>query len=421
MVTDAPPVLEALSPANSAVETPFSGRLSNPVYRVPEQPSGYSVTVYSLTDLVFQQLLQNKGELWQDWQQLWVRLNPRERDCSSHPAWLTAWLTHFGQRGQDVRLFVVRQGSRLVSVVPMEVVWNNRRWLLPQCHLVARADSPLEGGSLAVRESDRSGTLKAILDCPLFPRDTRATNGNCIFPQFLRFEQVDGTHHLRSETNLPIEEEPVRPRAEMRVPANFAELTPRLSTSLRKSLKRGKSKMAIGESKIDNCHGADLHWGLNRLATLESNSWKGEQRTDLLADRPLYQFFGSVLDNLPASGSAVVRVLTFQGRDVAAQLGLRFGATLHLHKIGYDQEVHMLSPGSVLMADTLTDYAVREGIEAVNLVTYQSWNDAWGPELKPTFMVDVFPSGLRGSLAALRAVRVKTRIKRLLHHWNALR
>ena len=383
------------------------------------------VRALRLGEAEFDELLTGSGDLWRKWNVLWSQLQPHERDFCSHPVWLAAWLRQWIKPDvDDVRLFVVEQDNRLLAAIPLEVVWVQGVLRRPACTLVAPADSPLEGGSLAVRESDRTAVLSALLECWLDPPSAgkKSPLGAKVRPLFVRFEQVDGTHHLRSESVLSVEIEPSRPRAVLSVPACRIELDSRLRTNLRKSLKRGKSKLAkSGTTSICEFRGEKLVEGLERLAQLEAKSWKGEVGTDLATDKAMHRFFRDVLQGLGDSGAAIVRVLQIEGRDIAAQLVLKFEDTLYVHKIAYDGDAAIFCPGNILLEETLTEFAHQNGIKAVNLVTYQPWNDNWNPELRSTYMVDLFPAGLRGSLAALGAVSMKSRLKRVLHRWNEAR
>ena len=355
------------------------------------------------TDLVAQ-----RGLLWSEWCELWNSLGPSERDPATHPAWQTAWLATHHDPERDLRVFVCRDANRLLSVVPLEVVASGGQ----QPSLLAPADVPLEGASLATRRDTTPSVLELLLSTPI-------DDGPA--PLMLEFARVDESLTLLEQGGPGCRIEQNGERSVIPIPENEADLWDRLGSNLRGNLRKAHNKWKrYPDARVDGLAAPEeIRSALDRLAEADARSWKAEHGTDLASDQPIRDFFAAALPQLASEGRSLAHVLFADGRDIGAQLSVKFGDELLVHKIAFDAEYKDCAPGNLLLKSVL-EYAPQHGIRRVNLVTSLPWHQRWKPTPAATYRVQVFPVGFRGSLTRLRAVSARDRLRNWSLHLGLL-
>lgn len=386
-----------------ALPGPFDRGTAAPADRADQVAnSAASVEIIGPTSSAWADLIAQRGRLWREWCDLWNSLAVSERDPATHPAWLTAWLAAHSESDRDVRVFVCRDAAQFLAVVPLEVVDRGGR----RTRLRAPADVPLEGASLAVRKGGLSPVLAALLRTPIDGGQQ---------PQMLEFECVDESHHLLQQRTLSCRIEQAGARSVIEIPEGEADPMERFGSNLRGNLRKARNKLQRhADARIDELTTpAEVAAAIERLAEVESRSWKAEGGTDFASDQRTRAFFATALPALAAEGRALAHVLFADGRDIGAQLSVRFGGELLVHKIAFDAKYSPCAPGNLLLKRVLED-ASRNGIRRVNLVTSLPWHQRWKPTRAATYRVQVFPNGLRGVWT--RATRVPARDR--LRDWS---
>lgn len=373
--------------------------------RLTESPRPpVSVTVHALADAELDALWRREGKLWGDWIRLWQGLKPEERDAAAHPAWLTAWLTHYALPSErDFRLFVCRAADTLLAVLPFEVL-PKQTPIGRVCQLRLESAAPLEGGSLAVRAGDLNRLFRAIFENSLDGR---------MRPAAIVLDQVDETHALLKWTGLHCRADEIQPRSVIDLPEGYDALLESLSSNFRGNLRKARNKLnKLGAVRLDEIASPEeLANGLSRFAEVERRSWKAREGTDLAADAALSGFYGDALPPLAAAGEALIHVLHVNGADLAAQIAVRWGDRLDVHKISYVEEYQDIAPGNLLLELVMRDAAPRLGIRRVNLVTHLPWHARWNPGVIRTFRTRIFPQGVRGAWTRLWLVPPKERAR----------
>jgi CelD/BcsL family acetyltransferase involved in cellulose biosynthesis len=82
---------------------------------------------------------------------------------------------------------------------------------------------------------------------------------------------------------------------------------------------------------------------------LEHRGWKGANKTSVLSDPNMTEFFCRQAGLLAARNELIITNLLYQGELIAFEYGLGFKRTYFSPKIAYDENHSRLSPGHLLM------------------------------------------------------------------------
>lgn len=163
----------------------------------------------------------------------------------------------------------------------------------------------------------------------------------------------------------------------------------------------------------------------DRFVALENVGWKGTRGagTSLLADESTQRFFREVMRRFQHDGCARIDFLTIGGRDAAAQLMVRAGATWFLLKMSYHPYFKEVGPGGILLKALLEEMRDSPDILEVNLTTNPSWAARWHFQTEPLYYVHIYGRTLKGQLGyAGRLVKeVAKQVRDVLHSRRARR
>jgi CelD/BcsL family acetyltransferase involved in cellulose biosynthesis len=381
-----------------------SGLVAGELGAADSDDAPVDVEAIRLSDHHAAALLRREPGLWSEWLALWDALPPCDRDAAAHPAWLSAWLQHYALSARrDMRLFACRAAGELLALLPFEVVPRFTP-LGRTCELRLEATSPLEGASLAVRSADLERVCAAIF----------STRIDSLRPAAIVLNKVDETHSLLRASGVRCEE--IEPRSVIDISAGYDALLAALSSNFRGNLRKARNKLEkLSGVRLDEITAPhEMTAGLARFANVEQRSWKGQEATDLARDAAMHGFYRDALQPLAANGQALIHVLHAAGTDIAAQIALRFGDRLDVHKISFDEQYQDMAPGNLLLEHVMRDAAPRLGITRVNLVTHLPWHGRWNPGVIRTCRVSIFPGGVRGAWSQLWSASPKDRVRTCL-------
>jgi hypothetical protein len=167
----------------------------------------------------------------------------------------------------------------------------------------------------------------------------------------------------------------------------FDVLMGRLSGHFRRNLRAHRRKLeALDDVRfVHVVDGDEVSSELETFMRLEAAGWKGESGTGsaILLHEELRAFYRELASNLGQDGSddrCEINSLYVGGRCIASQLCVRTGEVMSLPKIAYDEEYARLSPGLLLLQETLEQCCNDEGVKRLNLLTDGSWQRDWQPD-----------------------------------------
>lgn len=175
-----------------------------------------------------------------------------------------------------------------------------------------------------------------------------------------------------------------------------------LSSSRRSALRRSRRKAEqIGPLSVDLLEPTvtELPPLLDEALAVEARSWKGDAGTALAQDSPRATFVRRYAEEAAARGMLRLQFLRLGEVPVAMQIGIEWKRQLWLIKIGYDQAYSAVSPGQLLLAESIAD-AARSGLRAYQLLGEAAgWTRAWTTDERSCVNVRVYPASSRAAIA----------------------
>ncbi len=277
-----------------------------------------------------------------DWDDLWQRSDLTMPTVRAEPVAL--WIEQFGA-GRRVRLITVRQGDRLVGILPL--VGRDLGRMVPVGDLSLNPWSA--NGELLLDET--AGTV-AIAE------HLADAMGNLPWP-LLWFEMVP--YQTKRWTNLAEAlvnrgmEVDVRPgfeigRVSLQKPFDdyLAGRSKNLQRSIRKDLKRLESKGRVEVRLFDHLKPDELDDAMRRAFALEDSGWKGRAGTSVLRNRGIFEFYRRQAKYFARQDSLRLAFLECGGREIAFELGWFGKGVYHSFKVGYDEDYREFGPGHLL-------------------------------------------------------------------------
>jgi CelD/BcsL family acetyltransferase involved in cellulose biosynthesis len=149
--------------------------------------------------------------------------------------------------------------------------------------------------------------------------------------------------------------------------------------NMRRNLKRYAKKLeSRGTVSVQILRGPSARADfLAEFLALEASGWKGREAT-AIANRPdLASFYTEMIPNFASKERLEWHTLRVDGRLVAAGVALRYGPSLYLPKIAYDEDFAECMPGSLLTAAVIRDAFFRPEIQELNHMSDADWHHAW--------------------------------------------
>ena len=158
----------------------------------------------------------------------------------------------------------------------------------------------------------------------------------------------------------------------------------------------------------------ELEVAFEQFLEVEAANWKGREGTALRCDVEQCGFYRALLNEYAATGRCVIHTLNLNDTPVAAQLALISGDSFYLLKIGYDAEYRAVSPGGLLLEETIKLFSGNPQIRRISFVTGAKWNDDWAPHVDRVYNHYIYNTTARG-LFCWPAEKIKSALRRFKH------
>ncbi len=279
-----------------------------------------------------------------------------------------AWWEHLGTTPEaaDRRLLIMKIGSRIAGVIPLQLVVRTIDTNLPA----------LLQELCAVRCAELLGSL------PLIPGDAGAATAmldavleHVPEAQAVYFKSIPGTS---AWTDLIMQAGSATRHGfsyvsretafhSLELPANLDEYLGQFGKKRRYNLKRQMRLMEQaygGEMRVDCVTREDqIDLFLAAAETVAAGSWKDDRHTAAFAHAPSNH---ARYADLARRGLLRGYLLRHSERPVASVLGFQFGNTYHYADIAYVHSDVSLSPGSALLYLIIRDLIENTAIRSVN-------------------------------------------------------
>jgi CelD/BcsL family acetyltransferase involved in cellulose biosynthesis len=155
-----------------------------------------------------------------------------------------------------------------------------------------------------------------------------------------------------------------------------------LSASSRKKLRQHRRRLAERGALASQLWSApdDVRQAFEDFLALEAAGWKGRRGSALLCHPDEAAFARDMVAALAERGHAAVHGLTLDGRPVSMQVVLRAADVAFTWKTAYDEAMHDVSPGMLLLEDYTAAFLADDSVARVDSCAYDEtgFMSAWG-------------------------------------------
>ena len=179
------------------------------------------------------------------------------------------------------------------------------------------------------------------------------------------------------------------------------------SGNLRRNVKRARRNALEASVTVSCYYGENLAAGLARLRQCALGSWKARPRSNVPILVPLterQQAIIAELDRVPGC-KVIVTTIEAAGKALAAQSWTKYQGTLVAGVTFYLPEARTLSPGHLMVAETL-ECELMAGVHLIDFNATAAWTAPYANETAEFLTLLIFPQGLTGrALHALAQAR----------------
>lgn len=353
-----------------------------------------------------------------EWNQLCLEA-PQQTPFLSH-AWIASYLAHLVGPSESWFCIIAREAERLVGVLPL-IVTPLRVAGQQQFVLRAPADPHIPTGDALVKPGRENAVLSALISAAArhYPKH--------LYIDLSRVPDSSGsvsvcTHGIKGCKTMTY---PMGRGAYLPIRGSFEEYRASLSSNFRSNLNKSASKL----SKLPNVTEqfltgrAATEAMLPRFMEVEAKSWKGRAGTAILKSNELVEFYTTLCRRLSAAGWLEWHFLNTGDQTIAANLAIRMNSTVHVWKLGYDDDFAKCSPGGMLF-ERLVKRAYTSGeIAELSLLTDHAWYDRWQMQWRQYYGVRLYPAQARAwAVWAFHIGREWAAKQKLLRRaWTSLR
>jgi CelD/BcsL family acetyltransferase involved in cellulose biosynthesis len=286
-------------------------------------------------------------------------------------AWVTTFLENCIDARCTWRCLFAYEGDHLVGVLPListRGIFGTR--------LNAPFDPQTRSGHALLAAGREREALAAILD------SVTSLEPRCISIRFHGIRSGSLTLLANRDTTARTATMPATAgRASViSTRGSFANYEKRLNTNFRRNLRKAHNRcLRDHESRFRVYAGPDVgppHL-LQQFFDVEASGWKGAAGTAIKCNPELVGFYSGLAQRLSDRGWLEWHFLDFDGEPVAGHFAIRFGRSLVLHKIGYDEKYARLGPGNLLFHHIVARAFADEGIDEINCLTDMPWHANW--------------------------------------------
>lgn len=182
-----------------------------------------------------------------------------------------------------------------------------------------------------------------------------------------------------------------------------------ISRKFRRNLANARNRLAelrdVEYQRVEGPQATSAH--LDLFAELEAAGWKGRAGSAIKSSPTLLAFYTALTRRLGEIGWLQWFFLRAEGKVIAAKLNVRFGPSLVMCKITYDEAYSRYSPGNLLMEQDIEDVGQSGTIERIDLVADAHWLSHRNPHMEPYYHIRLYPSRSVPFLAGYLPFKIK--------------
>lgn len=146
-------------------------------------------------------------------------------------------------------------------------------------------------------------------------------------------------------------------------------------------------------------HAETLDNLLDEAFSVEESSWKGRSGTAIRQDERTEKFYRAYARRAMEDGILRLCFMRIDGKSAAMQFAVECENRFWLIKVGYDDNFARVSPGNLLMRETIR-YAAERQLEAYEFLGKEAeWTKLWAGAARPIATLRTYPYNLAGLAA----------------------
>jgi len=302
-----------------------------------------------------------------EWRELW------ERDEAATPFegpdWLLPWTRHLWGGG-SLRVLAVRRGRELVGLAPL-FLWGYGTQPETVCASWLGSGISDHLGMLAAPESAGEAAQRVIE----WLADSRCEWRVCDLQEVRPDSPL-----LRAELppGLAAQDAPCGVCPVLDLPRTMDDLLASLDPKFRHNLRTAGRRLQLGARVEVIRAAADWEPLLRELFRLHESRWRERGERGMLASPRLERFHREAAERMARSGALRLYGLKRDGETIAVQYNFRRGRRFFYYLSGFDPAHAHLSPGTVLLAETIR-LAIDEGATEIDFLRKrEDFKYRWG-------------------------------------------
>lgn len=328
-----------------------------------------------------------------EWEELYAEASPRAYAQSY--LWNFCYMTCLERQPDDVYLVAVRSGGRLRAIFPFKFCplsfgpLKVRRWSLlmhPQTFVSEALIAPNEPVRGIIGAAIRALCSINPLGCDMVVMP-RIVDGHPV----ARLSAVGRAHLAHFEPATSSMWFPTR---------QYESIIKNWSRNFKRTREQQARKLErLGAVQIRAYAGGDdSAIGFADFLGVEGSGWKGADgtRSAVNNSEEVSLFYRTIAEMLTVDPAANIFVTYLNDRPIASFFCLQLDRTRYVLKIGYDESLRTVGPGSHLLNHILKLSCEDDSIDCVNLVTGPKWAERWCPQRTIVYRIFVFPITPRG-------------------------
>jgi CelD/BcsL family acetyltransferase involved in cellulose biosynthesis len=337
---------------------------------------------------------------------------PEQLPMLSH-AWVASFFESNAQSSRDWRCLFAYADGQLIGVLPIVTIDGP----LPGVRFQGTygVDTHTRSGYALVRTGSESAALSALLAA------LRAEEPHYLW---IRFSGIrEGSRILCADGLEAARATPLKAASWKRTGSTlptlgaFDDYERQLHANFRRNLRKARNRCdREHEVSVEIATGADARSPehLDRFLALEASGWKGRAGTAIKGSPRLVDFYSALTERMGDRGWLEWQFLTFDGVPVAGHLAIRFGRSLVLLKIAYDEAHARIGPGNLLFREVAARAFADEGLDEINCLSNTPWHANWRMSTARYSDMVITPGGVLPVLAAGVEVRWPAAARRAL-------
>ncbi len=129
---------------------------------------------------------------------------------------------------------------------------------------------------------------------------------------------------------------------------------------------------------------------------VEAAGWKGQQGSALATDPHVGTFYAQLAQAACRLGTLRVGMLRIGDQPAAMQLAIEHEGCFWLFKMGFDESFARVSPGTLLMVESLRSARQRGCARYELMGRSEAWNQIWAPRLHESVSLNLCAPTIRG-------------------------